>query len=112
MKSVLISIQPKWCELIASGQKTVEVRKSKPKMIAEKEKADKAYYDLACEVEDLRAENERLKTSLTKYLQKIIVHCEDCHWGVRDVRGHIYCFKHAGCILRNNDDFCSCGKIK
>ena len=32
MKSVLISIQPKWCELIASGEKTLEVRKTKPKM--------------------------------------------------------------------------------
>ena len=32
MKSVLISIQPKWCELIANGKKTVEVRKSKPKL--------------------------------------------------------------------------------
>ena len=32
MKSVLISIQPKWCELIALGQKTVEVRKTKPKL--------------------------------------------------------------------------------
>ena len=32
MKSVLISIQPRWCELIASGQKTVEVRKTKPKL--------------------------------------------------------------------------------
>ena len=32
MKAVLISIQPKWCELIASGIKTVEVRKSKPKL--------------------------------------------------------------------------------
>lgn len=32
MKSVLISIQPKWCELIASGQKTVEVRKTRPKL--------------------------------------------------------------------------------
>ena len=31
-KSVLISIQPKWCELIASGKKTVEVRKTKPKL--------------------------------------------------------------------------------
>ena len=31
MKSVLISIQPKWCELIASGKKTIEVRKSAPK---------------------------------------------------------------------------------
>ena len=26
MKSVLISIQPKWCELIANGKKIVEVK--------------------------------------------------------------------------------------
>lgn len=32
MNAVLISIQPKWCELIASGKKTVEVRKNKPKL--------------------------------------------------------------------------------
>ena len=32
MKSVLISIQPQWCKLIASGKKTVEVRKTKPKL--------------------------------------------------------------------------------
>lgn len=32
MKSVLISIKPKWCELIASGKKTIEVRKTKPKL--------------------------------------------------------------------------------
>ena len=32
MKSVLLSIQPKWCELIASGKKTVEIRKTKPKI--------------------------------------------------------------------------------
>ncbi|MGN1415794.1 MAG: hypothetical protein ACI4XF_03070 [Oscillospiraceae bacterium] len=31
-KSVLISIKPKWCELIANGKKTVEVRKSRPKL--------------------------------------------------------------------------------
>ena len=31
MKSVLISIRPKWCELIASGKKTIEVRKTYPK---------------------------------------------------------------------------------
>ena len=30
MKAVLISIQPKWCELIASGKKTVEIRKTRP----------------------------------------------------------------------------------
>ena len=32
MKSVLISIQPKWCKLIASGEKTIEVRKTAPQM--------------------------------------------------------------------------------
>lgn len=32
MKSVLISIQPKWVELIASGKKTIEVRKIRPKL--------------------------------------------------------------------------------
>nr|DAJ44877.1 MAG TPA: helix-turn-helix domain-containing protein [Caudoviricetes sp.] len=31
MKSVLISIKPQWCEKIASGRKTIEVRKSAPK---------------------------------------------------------------------------------
>lgn len=29
MKSVLISIQPKWVEKICSGEKTIEVRKSR-----------------------------------------------------------------------------------
>lgn len=32
MKSVLISIRPMWCELIASGRKTIEVRKTRPKI--------------------------------------------------------------------------------
>ena len=32
MKAILISIQPKWCELIASGKKTIEVRKTAPKL--------------------------------------------------------------------------------
>lgn len=31
-KAVMISIHPKWCELIANGKKTVEVRKTKPKL--------------------------------------------------------------------------------
>ena len=34
MKSVLISIRPKWCELIANGKKTIEVRKTRPKLKA------------------------------------------------------------------------------
>lgn len=32
MKSVLISIQPKWVDKIASGEKTIEVRKTRPKL--------------------------------------------------------------------------------
>lgn len=31
-KAVLMSTQPKWCELIANGKKTVEVRKTRPKL--------------------------------------------------------------------------------
>ena len=31
-KAVLISIRPKWCEKIINGQKTVEVRKTRPKL--------------------------------------------------------------------------------
>lgn len=30
IESVLISIRPQWCNLIANGKKTIEVRKSKP----------------------------------------------------------------------------------
>lgn len=32
MKAVLMSIHPKWCEKIASGEKTIEVRKTRPKL--------------------------------------------------------------------------------
>lgn len=32
MKSVLLSIKPKYCEIIAGGIKTIEVRKTKPKL--------------------------------------------------------------------------------
>lgn len=34
MKSVMLSIKPRWCEMIARGQKTIEVRKSSPKLEA------------------------------------------------------------------------------
>lgn len=32
MKAVLISIRPEWCERIARGEKTVEIRKTRPKI--------------------------------------------------------------------------------
>lgn len=50
MKSVLLSIRPKWCEKIASGKKTIEVRKSAPKEVPFKayiyETYDKKYDDI------------------------------------------------------------------
>lgn len=32
MKSVVLSINPEWCDLIRSGQKTLEIRKNRPRM--------------------------------------------------------------------------------
>ena len=32
MAAVMLSIRPKWCEMIASGKKTIEVRKTRPKL--------------------------------------------------------------------------------
>lgn len=32
MKAVLISIQPQWCEIISRGKKTLEIRKTMPKL--------------------------------------------------------------------------------
>ena len=34
-KAVMISIRPKWCNLIASGKKTIEVRKTRQKKEAD-----------------------------------------------------------------------------
>ena len=31
-KAVLISIRPQWCQKIASGEKTIEIRKTRPKL--------------------------------------------------------------------------------
>lgn len=31
-KAVMLSIRPKWCEKIINGDKTIEVRKTRPKL--------------------------------------------------------------------------------
>lgn len=31
-KAILLSIQPKWCGLIANGKKTIEVRKTRQRL--------------------------------------------------------------------------------
>ena len=64
---------------------TEENKAWQQRMIAEKEQADKAYYDLACEVEDLRAENERLRADkkrgywFTDYARQPMVVCSNCN---------------------------------
>ena len=47
-KAVMLSIRPKWCEKIVSGKKTIEVRKTKPKL----ERPFKAY--IYCTMPDTR----------------------------------------------------------
>ena len=32
MKAVMLSVRPQWCELICNGKKTIEVRKTRPKL--------------------------------------------------------------------------------
>lgn len=32
MKAVMLSLRPQWCEMIANGKKTIEVRKTRPKI--------------------------------------------------------------------------------
>lgn len=64
MKSVLISIQPKWVEKIASGEKTIEVRKTKPnigipfKCYIYETKAKKHYYSY---IESCECPNEKIE---------------------------------------------------
>lgn len=31
-KAVMISIRPKWCQKIANGEKTIEIRKTRPRL--------------------------------------------------------------------------------
>lgn len=55
MESVLISIKPKWCKLIASGKKTVEIRKTRPKI----ETPFKCYIYCAQDFADSRTRRKR-----------------------------------------------------
>jgi predicted transcriptional regulator len=65
MKAVMISIQPKWVEKIASGEKTIEVRKTRPKI----ETPFKVYiYCTKGESLWLTQEGLKLKTELSGYL--------------------------------------------
>ena len=61
-KAVLISIRPEWCEKIASGQKTIEVRKMRPKINA----------PFKCYIYESHGDKEYYKTFHEKTIRKVI----------------------------------------
>lgn len=91
MRSVLIGIQPKWCELIANGKKTVEVRKTKPKL----ETPFRCY--IYCTKGKFEPA-EHLKNNL-HYDDSTIKVCE----GQGKVIGEFMCDKMLVSFLNNND---------
>lgn len=95
MKEVLISIRPKWCELIASGKKTIEVRKSAPKEVP-----FKAYIYMT-------ATKERCR--FWQYITAYQNNKGDILDGSQKVIGEFICdkidkiFPKTGCYIINND---------
>lgn len=87
MKAVLLPIQPKWCELIATGQKTVEVRKSAPKLET----------PFKCYIYETKAQYVTYqKGALTKY-----------GYGRGKVIGEFVC----DCIEKEHVEFTACANI-
>ena len=81
MKSVLLSIKPKYCELIAGGIKTIEVRKTKPKLDTPfkcyiyKTTTGKIIGEFVCD-EILEFESEFWDDETYERIQTIIKDCE------------------------------------
>lgn len=90
-KAVLISIRPKWCEKICSGEKTIEVRKTSPKL----ETPFKVYIYCTAEmvgydelwVLDAPSREKYLITAVCAYLQR----AEGASKGNRKVIGEFIC---------------------
>lgn len=67
MKSCLLSIQPKWCELIASGEKTIEVRKTAPKL-----ETPSCYIQyMKSRIDELDNENKAIKNALSAIQKEV-----------------------------------------
>lgn len=90
-KAVMISIRPKWCEKICDGEKTVEVRKTRPKL----ETPFKVYIYCTAEmvgydelwVLDAPSREKYLITAVCAYLQR----AEGASKGNRKVIGEFIC---------------------
>lgn len=85
-KAVLISIRPKWCEKIISGEKTSEVRKNRPKL----ETPFKAYIYCTTGIPDLNIpiSQERL---MQDYLNTGSMKSLNCPHGNGKVIGEFTC---------------------
>lgn len=81
MKAVMLSIQPKWCELIASEKKTIEVRKTAPKL----QTPFKCYIyctkDMHYELAQIRAEDGWR----VKHITDDTTYANGCTWNMGDM---------------------------
>lgn len=101
-KAVLLSIQPRWCGLIASGKKTIEVRKTRPKIetpfkvyiYCTNDKKDHFWTGKRYSYADERSHNAFDKNGNGKVIGEficdaIISHCEMANADIAEQRGCI-----------------------
>ena len=104
MKSVLISIQPKWVEKIANGEKTIEVRKTIPKI----ETPFKCYiYMSQGDLKDLGSYSEWIYKNRMKVIGEFI--CDNIDEYTSNERGW-YCYDLETCL--RCDEIAGYGKGK
>lgn len=93
MKSVMLSIRPKWCGLISTGEKTVEVRKTKPKI----ETPFKCYiYETMTAYNSVSRQNDGLRPHLVpgKVIGEFV-----CDYIDKDLYGEFTdYFEQCGCV--------------
>lgn len=108
MKSVLISIRPKWCEKIASGEKTIEVRKSAPSEVP-----FKCYiYMSQGDLKDLGSYSEWIYKNRMKVIGEFI--CDRVDMEFVGYRNHEPCYwnllLNGSCLIK--DELMNYGKWK
>lgn len=107
-KAVLISIQPRWCKKIASGEKTIEVRKTRPKLptpfkcyiyCTKSELLTRSHYDGRIYVSTSKKYKKALEESGNKTLSGMVIGEFVCDTFVIDITyGHDALFNAAACM--------------
>ena len=120
-KAVLISIRPQWCEKIASGEKTLEIRKTKPNL--KTPFRCYIYCTAGCGENTFNVPISRDRI-LEDYINTGSMACLNCHIGNEKVVGEFICdtiLSHCemanadiaeaqGCIRREKILEYSCGR--